>query len=123
MKSQVIFVLSALLLVGCGGKPIQQPPQAVQTQQLQPASSANGSNGVHYSAFVAADQQVLMAPRVPGYVVSLLQVRGIDGKPRAIGEGDHVDRGARLVHLRSSEYQDKVQQAKSQLDAAEATAQ
>ncbi len=66
--------------------------------------------------------EVPLAFRVPGYVVSLKQVRGQDGRMRDIAEGDHVSRGAVLVQIRAAEYQDKVHQASSQADAAEAAA-
>ena len=42
---------------------------------------------------------------------------------RDIAEGDRVSRGAVLVRIRSSEYEDKVRQASSQAAAAEAVAQ
>ena len=42
---------------------------------------------------------------------------------RDIAEGDRVSRGAVLVRIRSSEYEDKVQQASSQAAAAEAVFQ
>jgi RND family efflux transporter MFP subunit len=60
--------------------------------------------------------------RIPGYVVSLKQVRGQDGRMRDIAEGDRVSRGTVLVRIRSAEYQDKVRQASSQAGAAEAVA-
>jgi len=66
--------------------------------------------------------EVPLAFRIPGYVISLKQVRGQDGRMRDIAEGDRVSRGAVLVRIRSSEYEDKVRQASSQAAAAEAVA-
>ena len=124
METKVILISVALFLAGCGSKkkPTEQPPQAVQVQQLK-ATSSVGYGGVRYSAFVAPDSQVLLAFRIPGYVVSLMQVRGSDGKLRDIAEGDRVGQGTRLVCLREAEYQDKVREATSQAEAAEAAAQ
>ena len=68
------------------------------------------------------DMEVPLAFRVPGYVVSLKQVRGQDGRLRDLDEGDHFGRGTVLVQIRTSEYRDKVKQASSQIDATEAAA-
>jgi len=123
METRFVLISVALFLAGCGSKkPTEQPPQAVQIQQLK-ATSSVGSGWVRYSAFVAPDSQVLLAFRIPGYVTSLMQVRGSDGKLRDIAEGDRVSQGARLVCLREAEYQDKVREAASQAEAAEAAAQ
>src|SRR5208282_5811663 len=69
------------------------------------------------------DSEVPLAFRIPGYVISLKQVRGQDGRMRDLAEGDRVSRGATLVRIRSSEYEDKVHQASSQAAAAEAVFQ
>ena len=65
--------------------------------------------------------QVPLAFRIPGYVVSLKQVRA-DGSIRDIAEGDSVSKGAVLVRIRAAEYEDKVHQATSQAEAAQAAA-
>jgi len=116
-------LLLALAVVGCSSqKPIQQAPQAVQAQQVQSESTTRGGE-MRFSAVVTPDAQVPLSFRIPGYVVSLKQVRGEDGRMRDLAEGDRVSKGAVLVQIRSSEYQDKVHQASSQAAAAEAVAQ
>jgi len=116
-------LLLALAVVGCSSqKPIQQAPQAVQAQQVQPESTTKGGE-MRFSAVVTPDAQVPLSFRIPGYVVSLKQVRGEDGRMRDLAEGDRVSKGAVLIQIRSSEYQDKVHQASSQAAAAEAVAQ
>jgi multidrug efflux system membrane fusion protein len=118
-----IAVLSLLLfMAGCSSKkPIQQPPQGVQAQAVEHQTSAM-SDGLRFSAIVTPDSQVPLGFRIPGYVVSLRQVRGQDGRMRDIAEGDRVSRGTVLVRIRSAEYNDKVRQASSQAGAAEAVA-
>jgi RND family efflux transporter MFP subunit len=69
------------------------------------------------------DSQVLLGFRIPGYVVSLAQVRGQDGRMRDIAEGDAIRQGTVLVRIRAAEYRDKVHQASSQAEAADAAAQ
>jgi len=122
MKNVLTMLLLALVMAGChSSKPIQQAPQAVQTQRLE-ANSANTSGGLRFSAVVTPDAEVPLSFRIPGYVIALKQVRGQDGRMRDIDEGDRVSKGAVLVRIRSSEYEDKVRQATSETAAAEAVA-
>ena len=118
-----LLPLIGLLMVGCHStKPIAQAPQAVQIQKLQSQSGA--IDGVfRFSAVVMPDSQVPLAFRIPGYVTSLKQVRGQDGRMRDIAEGDHVGQGTVLAHMRAVEYEEKVRQAKSESEAADAAVQ
>ncbi len=123
MRTTIATLALALLMAGCGSpKPLQQPPQGVQAQTVDHQGSV-GSAGLRFSAIVTADSEAPLAFRIPGYVISLKQVRGQDGRMRDIAEGDRVNRGAVLVRIRSSEYEDKVHQASSQAAAAEAVFQ
>ncbi len=123
MRTIIAILAAALVMAGCGSsKPIQQPPQGVQAQQIE-ATSGTNPDGMRFSAVVTPDSQVPLAFRIPGYVVSVKQVRGQDGRPREIAEGDRVNRGELLVRMRAAEYQDTVRQASSQTDAAKAAAE
>jgi len=122
VKNIPITLLIALVTGGChSSMPIEQAPQAVEARRMesQPGVTAGG---LRFSAVVMPDTQVPLSFRIPGYVVSLEQVRGEDGRMRDIAEGDRVSRGAVLVRIRSAEYEDKVRQASSQAAAAEAVA-
>ena len=120
MRNIAITLLFTLALAGCASKkPIAQAPQAVQARQID-SQSTTTTDGLRFSAVVMPDSQTPLAFRVPGYVISLKQVRGQDGRLRDIAEGDRVDRGAVLARIRSNEYQDRVHQASGQADAAEA---
>ncbi|MBV9671110.1 MAG: efflux RND transporter periplasmic adaptor subunit [Acidobacteriales bacterium] len=122
MRNISITVLALLVTAGCNrSKPITQAPQAVQVQQVEATKTAAAA--LRFSAVVEPDAQVPLSFRIPGYVVSLKQVRGQDGRMRDIDEGDRVTRGAVLVHIRAAEYQDKVHQASSQTAAAQAVLQ
>lgn len=122
MKNTLPILLLAVLMAGCSSKkPIEQAPQAVQTQQIDHNGSATEA-GLRFSAVVMPDAEAPLAFRVPGYVIALKKVRGQDGRMRDIAEGDRVGRGAVLVHMRATEYQDKVRQVSSQASAAEAVA-
>lgn len=110
----------ALAVAGCStGKPIPQAPQAVQTQRMQ-SDPAAASGSLRFSAVVGADAQVPLSFRIPGYVIALQQARGEDGRMRDVAEGDRVRKGTVLVHIRSAEYEERLQQAASQAAAAEA---
>jgi multidrug efflux system membrane fusion protein len=110
------------VMAGCSSnKPLQQPPQGVHAQTIDGHATAS-TDGLRFSAVVTPDSEVPLGFRIPGYVISLKQVRGQDGRMRDIAEGDRVSRGVALVRIRSSEYEDKVSQASSQAAAAEAVA-
>jgi len=123
VRTTIAIFSLMLVMAGCGStKPLNQPPQGVQAQAIDHQGSVGGA-GLRFSAVVTPDSEVPLAFRIPGYVISLRQVRGQDGRMRDIAEGDRVSRGAVLVRIRSSEYEDKVHQASSQAAAAEAVAQ
>jgi RND family efflux transporter MFP subunit len=120
-KTIAIFSL-LFVMAGCASnKPLNQPPQGVQAQAIEEQGGSN-ADGLRFSAVVTPDAEVPLSFRIPGYVTSLKQVPGQDGRMRDIAEGDRVSRGAVLVRIRSSEYEDKVRQASSQAAAAEAVA-
>jgi RND family efflux transporter MFP subunit len=120
VRNIAITLLITLVMAGChSSRPIQQAPQAVQTQRVELDSAAT-TGGLRFSAVVTPDAQVPLSFRIPGYVTSLKQVRGQDGRMRDIAEGDRISRGAVLVQIRAAEYQDKVRQTSSQAAAAEA---
>jgi len=122
VRTRIALLSLTVLMAGCASKkPLKQPPQGVQAQAIQQQGGTAGA-GLRFSAAVTADSEAPLAFRIPGYVSSLKQVRGEDGKLRDIDEGDRVTRGTVLVRIRSSEYEDRVRQATSQAAAAEAVA-
>jgi RND family efflux transporter MFP subunit len=124
---RTIRILSLLslsaLAAGChSAEPLPQAPQAVQTQRVGGQSSLN-SGGLRYSAVVEAESVVPVSFRIPGYVVTLKQTRGENGRMRDIAEGDRVRAGDVLARIRAAEYEDRVRQATSHARAAEALAE
>ena len=123
MRTTIAIFSLMFFMVGCGSKmPLNQPPQGVQAQAIEQQAGFS-AEGLRFSAVVTPDSEVPLAFRIPGYVTSLKQVRGQDGRMRDVAEGDRVTRGAMLVRIRSSEYEDKVHQASSQAAAADAVFQ
>ena len=122
MRNTIALLSLMLVMAGCSSqKPLTQPPQGVQAQAIERQAGSN-ADGLRFSAVVTPDSEVPLAFRIPGYVILLKQVRGQDGRMRDIAEGDRVSRGAVLVRIRASEYEDKVRQSSSQAAAAEAVA-
>jgi RND family efflux transporter MFP subunit len=123
MRNTLATLLLAIVTVGCNAhKPLQQAPQAVEARRIESQQTLS-TGGLRFSAVVMPDSQTPLAFRIPGYVVSLKQVRGQDGRMRDIAEGDRVGQGTLLARIRGTEYQDKVHQASGQAEAAEAAAQ
>lgn len=123
MKKLIAVLVAISVMTACSSKkPIEQPPQAVQAKVIEPQHGED-RDASHFSAVVTPDSQVPLGFRIAGYVVALKQVRGQDGKMRDIAEGDPITKGSTLVQIRPAEYQDKVHQASSQAEAAEAAFQ
>ena len=122
MRNTIAVLSLMLVMAGCNSHtPMTQPPQGVQAQAIEKQAGLN-AGGLRFSAIVTPDSEAPLAFRISGYVTSLKQVRGQDGRMRDIAEGDRVSRGAVLVRIRSSEYEDKVRQASAQAAAAQAVA-
>jgi len=117
-RGMLLAGFGAALLAACGGHgAIEKPPRPVR---LQAAEASPVGGGVRYSANILAREDIPLAFKQSGYVREILQVRGVDGKPRNVHEGDHVARGAVLARLRETEYEETARQARSQVVQAEA---
>jgi RND family efflux transporter MFP subunit len=121
----VFSSITVLVLAGCGKEstsipgPVPVKTETVATQEVRPTW--------RYSGEIRPDKQVQLAFKEPGYVDSLHQVRGADGRWRDLQAGDNVPAGTVLAHLRRSDYEASLntvvgQQQSSQgaLDAAKA---
>ncbi len=76
---------------------------------------ASGATGGAYSANIIADTQVDVAFKVNGYVQSILQVKGADGKARNVQAGDRVNQGAVLAVVRDDTYRNSLNKAQADL--------
>jgi RND family efflux transporter MFP subunit len=115
----VVPLVVSLAIFGCGHKEAGAPesiPVTVQTVAL-----ANGAGGGAYSANIIAETQVDVAFKVNGYVQSILQVRGADGKPRNVQAGDRVAAGAVLAVVKDDTYRNSLAKAQSDLQNARAS--
>ncbi len=108
----------ALALTGCSqGGAEARPLTPVRTAAAQ---SVPAGAGVTYSANIVPIAQVQLAFKSGGYLVSIRQVRGADGRLRNLGPGDRVARGTVLALVRPQDYRNALDQAKAQLVRAQA---
>jgi multidrug efflux system membrane fusion protein len=121
MKSKLTIGLILLIAASCGcDKSVQSAapptvPVRVSTVEHTPVGQA-----VSYSASIAPNEQIDLTFKSGGYVASIRQVRSSDGRMRSLDMGDYVKAGTLLASVRSSEYQDRVQQAQADLAKAHA---
>jgi RND family efflux transporter MFP subunit len=104
---------------GCGGDgPPPTPPLPVTVAAV--GGSPDGAGETRYSGAIKADASVDVAFRMSGVVDAVTQVRGADGRLRALQDGDLVRRGQVLARLRQSEFRDQVSDAEAGLRQAQA---
>jgi RND family efflux transporter MFP subunit len=94
-----------------------RPLTPVRVAQVQNISTGNETR---YSANIVPNAQVDLAFKSGGYVVSIRQVQGADGRLRSIDTGDWVSRGTILAVVRQQDYTDRREQAQAQLARAQA---
>jgi RND family efflux transporter MFP subunit len=113
-----VFLSVAGVLGGCGheSKIPLQLPRAVRLATVS-APQTSGET-LRYSASILPFAQVDLMFRSSGYVTSVRQVRGADGRTRDIGTGDYAEKSLTLAHIRREDLQNQVAQAQAQLDQA-----
>lgn len=112
-------LLVSVLSAGCGHS--ETPAHPGIPVRVSPAGMLGESGGLRYSADIDAFTQVSLAFKSGGYVDRIIERKGADGRTRILQVGDRVGQGEILAHVRESEYSDKVNSAKAQVDQAEAT--
>lgn len=117
------FAFAALLIsvlsAGCGHS--KTPPHLAIPVRVSPAGALEESNGLRYSADIEAFTEVSLAFKSGGYVDRIMKRKGADGRTRILQVGDRVAQGETLAHVRESEYTDKVNSAKAQVDQVQAS--
>jgi RND family efflux transporter MFP subunit len=116
-----VLLCSAAVLGACREE--KAPPAAPLTPvTVAEATTYNGIEGVNYSASIVPYQQLNVSFKSGGYVTSILQKKGVDGRVRNAQMGDWVKRGEVLATVRQSDYQQAVDQYKGTLEQAKASA-
>jgi multidrug efflux system membrane fusion protein len=122
-RASTMVVAAALLGVigladGCRHEQTFEPsPTPVQVTAV---GTYQGSAGVTYSANILPYSQVTLGFKSGGYVQSILQVKGADGRMRDVQEGDWVERDVALAQVRTRDYENQISAAKGQLAQAQA---
>jgi RND family efflux transporter MFP subunit len=112
-------LIAFLAIPGCGHKEEAAPDSIPVT--VQAVATASGAVGGAYSANIVADTQVDVAFKVNGYVQSILQVKGADGKPRNVQAGDAVTAGAVLAVVKDDTYRNSLAKAQADLQNSRAS--
>ncbi len=88
--------------------------------RISEVTTINAGSSNTYSANIQPYQQVDLAFKSSGYLVSIKQVRDANGHTRNIDQGDYVARGTVLAVVQKDDYQQKLDQAKASLAKAQA---
>ena len=96
------------MTIGCAKQDVyEKPPTPVRVQAVETSGGASDSR---YSASAEPQTRVDLAFKAGGYIQDLARVGG-----RTVQDGDRVTRGMVLARVRSSDYEEKVKEARSQL--------
>ena len=120
MKLQLFppyFLLLTILLFSCNRQKevLDKPATPVRLAAVENYTPAGGER---YSASILPNRQANLVFRVNGFVESIDQVRGADGRMRSVDIGDIVKAGTVLAQVRVKDYELQVSQADGQLKQA-----
>jgi RND family efflux transporter MFP subunit len=117
VRQSKFTALALAVLSGCSHEAHRSAPLPVTVQAV---AGGPGENGARYTASIRPSAQVDLAFKVGGYIDQILQVRGVDGRPRNVQDGDQVRRGTVLARVRDREHVDALAQARAALSQAKA---
>lgn len=117
MRTRTVLALT-LAVAGCHhDETVVRAPVPVR---VQPVLTQNTAPGLGYSASIVPYTQVSLDSKVGGYVLTILQVPGADGRSRNVQDGDVVKNGTVLATIDDRQYRDQVRGASAQLAEAKA---
>ncbi len=119
-RAVVIGLLIGFVFIAACGHEKEAAPEAIPVTVQSVAVASGGSAGA-YSANIVAETHVDLAFKVNGYVQSILQVKGSDGKLRNLQAGDPVTTGAILATVKDDTYRNTLTKAQSDLANSRAT--
>jgi multidrug efflux system membrane fusion protein len=114
----VIAVLYAISQAGCTHA--ESEPRALTPVRTAEVQTISTGSQTRYSANIVPNAQVDLVFKSGGYIVNIRQVRGADGRNRAVDTGDWVTRGTVLAVVRQQDYTDRREQAQAQIGRAQA---
>jgi RND family efflux transporter MFP subunit len=113
LSFRIVLLCAAALSWGCteGRTADLKPPTPIK---VQPVEAFSANNSLRYSATIRPATQMELAFRNGGFVDSIYQVTG-----RPADKGATVTKGTVLARLREADFEDKVNQATSQVHEAQ----
>lgn len=118
--SRISWITAAALAAAACGDDASLPVPALPVTVVQVGGTPDDPGATRYSGAIRADESVDLGFRVSGVVEAITQVRGADGRLRAIQDGDHVRKGQVLARLRETEHRDQVADADAALRQSQA---
>jgi multidrug efflux system membrane fusion protein len=115
-----VTALAAAGAVGCAAPQADAPPVA-RAVRVAEARVPDVPRGLRYAVTTQPSESVTVAIKANGYVTSVHQVRGGDGRPRTAQPGDTVRAGTVLVRVRDAEFRERLHQAEGVLDEGTAS--
>ena len=109
----------AIALTACESEPQRSQAAAPTPVAVAEVQEYSGGEGLNYSASIVPYTQLPIAFKSGGYVTSILQRPGPDGRPRNLQQGDYVKKETVLTTVRQADYQHSVDQYKGQLEQAQ----
>ena len=114
----VVIGVASLVQIGCSKAESEQ--KALTPVRIAEVQTISTGSETRYSANIVPNAQVDLAFKSGGYVQSLRQVRGTDGRMRNVDIGDWVTKGTVLAVVRQQDYNDQREQARARLASAQA---
>jgi RND family efflux transporter MFP subunit len=120
MRTRVLsgVLIAIAFLNACRQQASVQAP--LTPVRIAPVEIYTGDEGSRYSASIVPYAQVDLAFKSGGYVDSIVQRRGADGRMREIQQGDWAQKGDVLATVRQQDYRDQLKQAQAQLTRSQA---
>ena len=117
-----LLFFAAVLCGGCGAQKnsAAAPLTPVTVTAVEEYSGAEGNT---YSASIVPYIQLQATFKSAGYVTSILQRKGADGRSRNVQQGDIVKKDTVLATVRQEDYRRVLEQYKGQLEQASAAAE
>ena len=112
--------IGVLVAVGLACSRVQPGAAPAVPVRVSVVERIQVGNAAKYSASIAPNAQMDLAFKSGGYVASIRQVAGADGRIHPLDVGDSVKEGTVLAEVRKDEYQDRILQAKADLAKAAA---
>jgi len=118
-------IVTAVFLAVVGSTTGCEQAVPVQAKAATPVHVAevtlySSTEGLRYSASILPFAEAGLSFKSAGYVTSIKQVAGADGRRRNLGAGDYVPRGVVLAQIRHLDLKNHVDEASAALSQTEA---